>query len=74
MSGWSGEEANKRTVEWERGRENEEMGKREKKWEREGKRKATKESETRERKREGSTISFGLYVELQQDGIAARLT
>ena len=30
VSGWSGEEANKRKVEWERGRENEEMGKREK--------------------------------------------
>jgi len=33
-----------------------------------------KESETRERKREGSTVSFNLCVELQQDGIAARLT
>ena len=42
---WSGEEVNKRKVEWEGGGENEEAGEREEEWEKEGKRKATEEGE-----------------------------
>jgi len=55
--------------------EDEEMGKRRKNGRGKGRgRQQRKESEARERKREGSTISLNLYVEPQQDGIAARPT
>jgi len=71
---WKGGEENERKVKWEGGRQNEEV-RGEEEWRgREEDSNRGRRVKQGKRKRVGSTISLTVYLHLQQDGRAARLT